>query len=121
MLPSCSPSDKAVYNNFGVSLLMESLVVYQEVRDTPLLGDGYRFVQYDVSPKCMERIKEDGTILSEKGFVRIDEPVSVQDCAPLNIDYTVSEGIMKHGIDSGEYLFVDYNKLLISYLALFGR
>lgn len=117
VLVSCNSPEKELYSLFGYSFLCESSVVYNEERFVPFIGDGYKYVQYYVPEKMMDRIKKNQVLLiREKGFTIIKSPLYLRSKFQINLDGIIQKGLLftKKGEDDSnetfdEYIIVDYD------------
>lgn len=86
---------------------------------TPLLGDGYRFVQYTIPTQVMSNIEIDSCRLFDKGFERIEAPLLLQDLYPINYNETIKWGYVLDVEQGNKYVIVDIDKKRIGCLQIF--
>lgn len=113
---SCSPSEKALYECFGGTLLLESSITYKEELYVPVIGEGYQFIQFYIPQRIMKQLEEDRLSFNKMEIVQIDRPTSIKEYGPINKDYMIDKGIIIHNREREELIIVDYKQRLISYL-----
>lgn len=89
---SCDSASVEMIRLFGLNIPERYIESYREERWIPFLGDGYKVVIFDITPRVSWDISG---MLIKNNFIQIDCPISLQDYCGCQLTYTIHHGFIR--------------------------
>ena len=117
-LTSCDSSKEEMSKLFGLNFPEQYIETYREERWTPIIGDGYKVVVYDVTTRATSKIP---LILESYRFKPIEDTLKINEFAACQLQYEIHEGAImtyEKKDDSIALIWDNKGKKMIYYLSI---